>query len=152
MIFTPLKALALQAQVSNLPSNQTLTELESISNFPSNSMAINDQKFKKKFEIKEEHKKTVPALYLGMSTMQIIPTQRLRCYWSILGDCIDERKEFYFQCENEQEADELKKLTVSLVFQYNDRWRVDLDGLALRAEPPLEKGKTGSIIKEDESE
>ena len=108
MIFTPLKALALQAQVSNLPSNQSLTELESISNFPSNSMAINDQKFKKKFEIKEEHKKTVPALYLGMSTMQIIPTQRLRCYWSILGDCIEDRKDFAFRCKDTQEAEELK--------------------------------------------
>ena len=28
---------------------------------------------------------------------------------SILGDCIDERKELYFQCETEEGADELKK-------------------------------------------
>ena len=26
-----------------------------------------------------------------------------------LGDCIDERKELYFQCETEEGADELKK-------------------------------------------
>ena len=28
---------------------------------------------------------------------------------SILGDCIEERKELYFQCETEEGADELKK-------------------------------------------
>jgi len=28
---------------------------------------------------------------------------------TILGECIDERKELYFQCETEEGADELKK-------------------------------------------
>ena len=102
-------------------------------------------------KINEERSEEAP-LYFGMSPNPGTNSERLKQYWTVLGDCIDDRKEFYFQCENEQEADELKKLTVSLVFQYNDRWSVDLDGLALRAEPPPEKGKTGSIIKEDESE
>ena len=31
---------------------------------------------------------------------------------SILGDCIEERKEFYFQCETEDDADELIKADV----------------------------------------
>ena len=90
--------------------------------------------------------------YFGMSPHPVTNPERLKQYWSILGDCIDDRKGFYFQCENEQEADELKKLTWTLVFQLNDRWRVDLDGLALKAEPPPEKETTSSKIKLDESE
>ena len=31
---------------------------------------------------------------------------------SILGECIEERKEFYFQCETEDDADELIKADV----------------------------------------
>ena len=54
----------------------------------------------------------------------------------ILGDCIEDRKQFIFQCENEDEADELTKLTWTLVFQFNDRWIVYLDGLIIKAEPP----------------
>ena len=80
--------------------------------------------------------KTVTASYLGMSTNQIIPTQRLKFYWSILGDCIEDRKEFAFRCKDKLEADELKKLTLSLVFQMSDRWKVELDSLELRARPP----------------
>ncbi|SVC55018.1 uncharacterized protein METZ01_LOCUS307872 [marine metagenome] len=63
-------------------------------------------------------------------------SQRLKKYWLILGDCIDQRKQFIFQCENEEEADELKKLTWTLVFKINDRWKVELDDLELRAVPP----------------
>ena len=133
-----LKALALQAQVSNRTSNQSLTKPEKFSNFPSNFQANNGQKFDNKFDKKGKQKETAPALYLGMSTKQIIPSQRLRFYWSILGDCIEDRKEFAFRCTDSQEADELKKLTWSLVFQMNDRWKVYLDGLELRAEPPSE--------------
>ena len=84
--------------------------------------------------------KTVTASYLGMSTNQIIPTQRLKFYWSVLGDCIEDRKAFVFRCTDSQEAEELKILTLSLVYQINDRWKVDLDGLELRAEPPAGKG------------
>ena len=83
--------------------------------------------------------KTVTASYLGMSTNQIIPTQRLKFYWSILGDCIEDRIKFTFRCTDQHEANELKILTFSLVYQINDRWKVDLDGLELRADPPVEK-------------
>jgi len=90
-------------------------------------------------------KKTVTASYLGMSTNQIIPTQRLKFYWSVLGDCIEDRIKFTFRCTDSQEAEELKILTFSLVYQINDRWKVDLDGLELRAEPPA--GKEGGVVK-----
>ena len=86
-------------------------------------------------------KKTVTASYLGMSTNQIIPTQRLKFYWSILGDCIEDRIKFTFRCTDSQEAEELKILTFSLVYQINDRWKVELNGMELRAEPPA--GKEG---------
>ena len=88
---------------------------------------------------KGEQKETAPASYLGMSTNQIITTQRLKFYWSVLGDCIEDRKAFVFRCTDTQEAEELKILTFSLVYQISDRWKVDLDGLELRAEPPAEK-------------
>ena len=74
--------------------------------------------------------------YMGMSTFQIIKQDILKKYWSVLGDCIEERKEFTFQCENEEEADELTILTWTLVFQFNDRWTVYLDGLIIIAFPP----------------
>ena len=89
--------------------------------------------------------KTVTASYLGMSTNQIIPTQRLKFYWSVLGDRIEDRKSFVFRCTDTQEAEELKILTFSLVYQISDRWKVDLDGLELRAEPPAEK--EGGVVK-----
>ena len=85
--------------------------------------------------------KTVTASYLGMSTNQIIPTQRLKLYWSVLVDCIEDRESFVFRCTDSQEAEELKILTFSFVFQINDRWKVYLNGLELRAEPPA--GKEG---------
>ena len=80
--------------------------------------------------------KTVTASYLGLSAKPIIPAQRLRFYWSVLGDCIEDRKAFVFRCTDSQEAEELKILTFSLVCQINDRWKVDLNGLELRADPP----------------
>ncbi len=94
---------------------------------------------------KGEQKETAPASYLGMSTNQIIPTQRLKFYWSVLGDCIEDRIKFTFRCTDQHEANELKILTFSLVYQINDRWKVDLDGLELRAEPPAEK--EGGVVK-----
>ena len=136
MKLSHIKALALQAQVSNLPSNQSLTKSERPSNLPSNFQVIEGQKLDKKLDENGVQKKTVTASYLGMSTNQIIPTQRLKFYWSVLGDCIEARKAFVFRCTDSQEAEELKILTFSLVYQINDRWKVNLNGLELRAEPP----------------
>ena len=81
---------------------------------------------------------TKPLTYFGMSLNSCIEQQRLELFWSILGECIEERKEFHFRCDNEEEADELKKLTYSMVFQINDRWEVLLDDLFLKANPPKE--------------
>ena len=136
MKLSHIKALALQAQVSNLPSNQSLTKSERPSNLPSNFQVIEGQKLDKKLDENGVQKKTVTASYLGMSTNQIIPTQRFKFYWSVLGDCIEDRKAFVFRCTDSQEAEELKILTFSLVYQINDRWKVDLDNLELRAAPP----------------
>ena len=94
----------------------------------------------------EIEKKTVTASYLGMSTNQIIPTQRLKFYWSVLGDCIEDRIKFTFRCTDQHEANELKILTFSLVYQINDRWKVELNGLELRADPPVEKERGSKII------
>ena len=74
--------------------------------------------------------------YMGMSTFRIIKKDRLRKYWSVLGDCIEERKEFTFQCENVDEADELRNLTYTFVFQIDEQWEVFLDGLIIIAFPP----------------
>ena len=74
--------------------------------------------------------------YLGMQPSPCTNTHRLELFWSILGDCIEERKEFIFPCENVDEADELRKLTYTLVFQFNDRWEVLLDDLVVKANPP----------------
>jgi len=81
---------------------------------------------------------TKPQTYFGMSLNSCINRHRLELFWSILGECIEERKTFIFQCENEDEADELKKLTWTLVFQINDIWEVCLDDLVVKANPPKE--------------
>jgi hypothetical protein len=141
MKLSHLKALALQAQVSNLPSNQSLTKSESPSNLPSNLQIIEGQKLDKKLDGNGVQNNTVPASYLGLSAKPIIPAQRLRFYWSVLGDCIEDRKAFVFRCTDQHEANELKILTFSLVYQINDRWKVELNGMELRAEPPA--GKEG---------
>ena len=63
--------------------------------------------------------------------------QRLKLFWSVLGECIEERKTFSFQCIEQEEADEFKKLTYTLVFQINDIWKVTLDeDLIVKAIPP----------------
>ena len=85
--------------------------------------------------IKEDRSDESP-LYLGMSLSPCTKPHRLKLFWSILGECIEERKEFYFRCDNEEEADELKKLTYSMVFQINDIWEVSLDDLVVKARPP----------------
>ena len=87
-------------------------------------------------EVKPPPDTTKLQSYMGMSTFQIIKQDRLKKYWSVLGDCIEERKEFTFQCENEDEADELTILTWTLVFQIDDQWEVYLDGLIIIAFPP----------------
>ena len=79
---------------------------------------------------------TKSQTYFGMSLSPCTNTHRLELFWSILGECIEDRKQFIFQCENEQEANELKKLTYSMVFQINDRWEVSLDDLVVKAKPP----------------
>ena len=81
---------------------------------------------------------TKPLTYFGMSLNSCIEQQMLDLFWSIFGECIEERKQFIFQCENEQEVDELKKLTWTLVFQINDIWEVYLDDLVVKANPPKE--------------
>ena len=74
--------------------------------------------------------------YFGMSPYPCTEQQRLELFWSILGECIEERKQFIFQCENEEEANELRIFTWTLVFQPNDRWEVSLDDLVVKARPP----------------
>ena len=79
---------------------------------------------------------TKPLTYFGMSPYPCTKPHRLKLFWSILGECIEERKEFHFRCDNEEEADGLEKLTYSMVFQLNDRWEVSLDDLVVKARPP----------------
>ena len=85
--------------------------------------------------IKEDRSEESPH-YFGMSLSPCTKPHRLKLFWSILGECIEERKEFHFRCDNEEEADELKKLTYSMVFQINDIWEVYLDDLVVKANPP----------------
>ena len=145
MKLTPLKALALEAQLSNRQSNQSLTLPERLSNFGSYFKANDEQKLDKKLDGNGVQNNTVPASYLGLSAKPIIPAQRLRFYWAVLGDCIEDRKAFVFRCTDQHEANELKILTFSLVYQINDRWKVELNGMELRAEPPA--GKEGVVKK-----
>ena len=79
---------------------------------------------------------TKSQTYLGMSLNSCFEQQRLDLFWSILGECIEDRKQFIFQCENEEEANELRIFTWTLVFQPNDRWEVLLDDLIVKAKPP----------------
>ena len=90
----------------------------------------------KNLELELQPNSTIPQTYFGMSPEPVVNPDRLKHYWSILGDCIDYRKEFIFRCENVDEADELKKLTYTLVFQYSDRWEVSLNDLVVKANPP----------------
>ena len=79
---------------------------------------------------------TKSQTYYGMSLSPCTEQQRLKLFWSILGECIEERKQFIFQCENVDEADELRNLTYTIVFQINDIWEVYLDDLVVKAKPP----------------
>ena len=87
-------------------------------------------------EPKAPREVTKSQTYFGMSPCPCTEPHRLHHFWSILGECIDERKQFIFQCENVDEADELRKLTYTLVVQYNDIWEVTVDDLVVKAKPP----------------
>ena len=121
--------------ISHFPINKKMELTEALRN-----RRLERQKARQEIDTGLEQK-TVTASYLGMSTNQIIPTQRLKFYWSVLGDCIEGRIKFTFRCTDQHEANELKILTFSLVYQINDRWKVELNGMELRAEPPA--GKEG---------
>ena len=70
----------------------------------------------KNLELELPPKSTISQTYFGMSPYPCTKPHRLKLFWSILGECIEDRKQFIFQCENEQEADELKKLKGLLFF------------------------------------
>lgn len=75
--------------------------------------------------------------YFDMSKKPCIEKHRIELFWKILGWCIEKRRIFTFQCKNGEEADELQKLTYTLVFQINDIWKVSVDDhLLLEAIPP----------------
>jgi hypothetical protein len=97
--------------------------------------AANEQNVSLK-EPKAPPEVTKSQTYFGMSPCPCTEPHRLHHFWSILGDCIDDRKQFIFQCKNLDEADELRKLTYTLVVQYNDRWEVTVDDLVVKARPP----------------
>ena len=95
----------------------------------------------KKFLQKSQKPESPPDViklqtYFGMSLNSCTNRHRLELFWSILGECIEERKQFFFECENVDEADELRNLTYTFVFQIDDQWEVYLDGLIIIAFPP----------------
>ena len=95
----------------------------------------------KKFLQKSQKPESPPDViklqtYLGMSPYPCTKPLRLKLFGSILGECIEDRKQFIFQCENEEEANELRIFTWTLVFQHNDIWEVSLDDLVVKARPP----------------
>jgi hypothetical protein len=55
-------------------------------------------------------------------------------YFRILERCIENEKEFIYECENENEVDELANLTLNLVI--SNGWKVYHDGLKIIASPP----------------
>ncbi len=69
-------------------------------------------------------------------TLKMIETIKLSksYYFRILGPCIENEKEFIYECENENEVDELENLTWNLVI--SNGWKVYHDGLKIIASPP----------------
>jgi hypothetical protein len=69
-------------------------------------------------------------------TLKMIETIKLSKspYFRILGNCIENEKEFIYECENENEVDELENLTLNLVI--SNGWKVYHDGLKIIASPP----------------
>ena len=106
--------------------------------------AANEQNVSLK-EPEEQPDVIKPLTYFGMSPYPCTKQHRLELFWSILGECIEDRKQFIFQCENVDEADELRNLTYTLVFQINDIWEVYLDDLVVKAKPPRSNAVPNSI-------
>ena len=69
-------------------------------------------------------------------TLRIIETIKLSksLYFETLAPCIEYKKEFIYECENENEVDELANLTLNLVI--SNGWKVYHDGLKIIASPP----------------
>ena len=69
-------------------------------------------------------------------TLKMIETIKLSKspYFRILGNCIENEKEFIYECENENEVVELENLTWNLVI--SNGWKVYHDGLKIIASPP----------------
>ena len=69
-------------------------------------------------------------------TLKMIETKKLSKsnYFRSLGACIENEKEFIYECENENEVDELENLTWNLVI--SNGWKVYHDGLKIIASPP----------------
>ena len=68
-------------------------------------------------------------------TLKMIETIKLpKLYFETLAPCIEYEKEFIYECENENEVDELENLTWNLVI--SNGWKVYHDGLKIIASPP----------------
>ena len=69
-------------------------------------------------------------------TLKMIETKKLSKYdyFRDLYTCIGNEKEFIYECENENEVDELANLTLNLVI--SNGWKVYHDGLKIIASPP----------------
>ena len=69
-------------------------------------------------------------------TLKMIETKKLSKldYFRTLYTCIEDKKEFIYECENENEVDELANLTLNLVI--SNGWKVYHDGLKIIASPP----------------
>ena len=69
-------------------------------------------------------------------TLKMIETKKLSKlnYFRTLYTCIEDEKEFIYECENENEVDELANLTLNLVI--SNGWKVYHDGLKIIASPP----------------
>ena len=100
----------------------------------SNQNAINTTSHNLELELPPTS--SIPQTYFGMSLLPCTKPHRLKLFWYILEECIEERMQFVFLCDNVEEADELKILTYTFVFQLNDIWEVLLDDLVVKATPP----------------
>ena len=69
-------------------------------------------------------------------TLKLIETKKLSKlnYFRTLSACIGNENEFFHECENENEVDELANLTWNLVI--SNGWKVYHDGLKIIASPP----------------
>ena len=69
-------------------------------------------------------------------TLKMIETIKLSksLYFETLAPCIEYEKEFIYECENENEVDELANLTLNLVI--SNGWKVYHDDQKIIASPP----------------